>query len=236
MSPDTPGRDTTSRGNPRRCADCDIAIEGAWMRCPLCGAAVTGEATPSPLPAIPLTFSRRRVLKTLFLTSLGVILASFSVQLFFGHDIGDLGIARSIWLGVTAMWLVVLMAVRKRHNVAKSTVYLVLLIGLICVYWDYLSGWNGWALTYAVPIVCAAAAVGLLITVRLMRIEVGDHIVYSGLTGLLGLAPIAFLVFGWVNNPWPSFICIAVSVIVIVLVQVIRGRSIGHELGKRFHL
>lgn len=220
----------------KRCEDCNIALEGDWMRCPLCGASTAGEAKPSPLPAVPLTFSRRRVLKTLFLTSLGVILASFAVQLFFGKEWGDLGVARSIWLGVAAMWLVVLTAVRKRRNLAKSTVYLVLLIGLICAYWDYLTGWHAWSLTYAVPIVCASAAIGLLLTVRLMRIEVGDHIVYSGTTVLLGLTPIVFWALGWVTNPLPSILCGALSAVVMLILQALRGRTIGHELGKRFHL
>lgn len=219
-----------------RCAQCAVKIEGAWMHCPLCGSPVSGEPVASPLPAVPLSYSRRRIWKTLFLTSLAVIAASFAAQLLFSNEMDRLGVIRSVWLGVSAMWLVVLTAVRKRHNLAKTTVYLVLLIGLICVYWDYLTGWDGWSLTYAVPIVCAAAAVGLLITVRLMRIEVGDHIVYSGLTVLLGLAPILFLALGWVTNPLPSIICGALSVIVVVPLQLYRGPSIRHELGKRFHL
>lgn len=186
-----------------------------------------------PLPAVPLKFSRRRLLTVLTFASLGLVIASFAVQLLFGHD--GVGVVRSVWLGVVAMWLVVLTAVRKRRNVAKSTVYLVIIVGLICVYWDFLTGWHGWALTYAVPIMSASAAVGLLITVRLMRMELGKYVVYSGVTALLGLLPILFVVFGWVTNPVPSLICIALSAIVLVL-QLIRIRSLGHELGKRFHL
>lgn len=220
----------------RRCAECAVDIEGAWTRCPLCGAATAGETTPSPLPAVPLEFSRRRVLRVLFLASLAVILASFVVQLLFSRGVEGIGALRSVWLGVITMWLVVLMAVRKRRNVAKGTVYLVVLVGLICVYWDYLTGWHGWSLNYAVPIVCACSIVALLITVRVMRIEVGEHIVYSGLTVLLGLAPIGFLAFGWVTTPLPSAICGALSVVVLVLLQLARGAEVRHELSKRLHL
>lgn len=220
----------------RRCAACAVDIEGAWSRCPLCAGAVTGDATPSPLPAVPLEFSRRRVLKVLFLTSLAVILASFVAQLLFIRDHGGIGALRSVWLGVAAMWLVVLMAVRKRRNVAKGTVYLVILVGLVCVYWDYLTGWHGWALTYAVPIVCASSIVALLITVAVMRTEVGEHIVYSGLTVVLGLAPIGFLVFGWVTTPLPSIICGALSIATLAILQLSRGAEVRHELAKRLHL
>ncbi|GAA2186840.1 DUF6320 domain-containing protein [Leucobacter alluvii] len=220
----------------RRCEECAVTIEGTWATCPLCQTALIGDASPDPLPSVPLTFSKRRILKALFFASLAVILVSFVVQLFFARDLDGIGVWRSIWLGVTAMWLVVLMAVRKRRNVAKGTVYLVALIGLVCVYWDYLGGWQRWSLTYAVPIVCASAIIALLITVQLLRIDVAEHLVYSGLTVLLGLAPFVFLVFRWVNNPWASWSCIVVSLVALGDVQILRGREMRLELAKRFHL
>jgi hypothetical protein len=220
----------------RCCTECAADIEGSWARCPLCSAPLTGEAAPSPIPAVPLNFSRRRVWKALFLTSLAVILASFLAQLPFNRETADIGLFRSVWLGLTAMWLVVLMAAHKRRNVAKGTVYLVVLIGLVCVYWDYLAGWDGWSLTYALPALCASSIIAVLVTVRVMRTEVGEHIIYSGLTVLLGLVPVVFLALGWVNNPVPSVVCGALSICALVLVQVARGAEVRHELAKRLHL
>lgn len=158
----------------RHCRECAVDIEGTWTRCPLCAAPAAGEASASPLPAVPLRFSRRRVLRVLFLTSIALILASFVAQLLFSRSPAGIGALRSVWLGVITMWLVVVMAVRKRRNVAKGTVYLVVVVGLVCVYWDYLTGWRGWSLTYAVPIVNACSIVAVLITVRVMRIEVAS--------------------------------------------------------------
>lgn len=208
-----------------RCVECVVEIEGTWAQCPLCGAWVEGEATQSPLPAVPLKYSRRRVLKILFLSSIAVILVSFAVQLFFTRGAAAVGAVRSVWLGIMTMWLLVTMTVRKRRNVAKNTVYLVVLVGLICVYWDYLTGWHGWSVSYAVPIVCASAIVGLLLTVRLLRTKVSEHIVYSGLTVLLGLAPIVFLIFGWVDDVLPSYICGGVAIIGLALLRIARAQK-----------
>ena len=220
----------------RRCAECSVVIEGAWTHCPLCAAPAVGEATPSPLPTVPLTFSRRRLLKVLFLTSITVIAASLAAQLLLGHRPEGFGVLRSGWLGVTAMWLVVLMAVRKRRDVAKGTIYLVVLIGLVCVYWDYLTGWRAWSLTYALPIVCASSIAALLITVTAMRFEATEHLLYSGLAAVLGLAPIVFLAFGWVTYPLPSAVCGALSILALVLLQLARGREVRLELARRLHL
>lgn len=220
----------------RRCTECAVDIEGTWSRCPLCDAPVEGDPSRSPLPAIPLFFSRRRVLRILFLSSIAVILGSFAAQLLLGREADGFGALRSLWLGVSAMWLLVLTAVRKQRNIAKNTVYLVILVGLVCVYWDYLTGWHGWALSYAVPIVCGSAILALLITVRVMRLEVAEYVVYSGLTILLGLAPIVFLALNWVTAPLPSAICGAISIIALVLLQIYRGAEVRHELAKRLHL
>lgn len=220
----------------RRCHECAVDIEGDWDRCPLCKAVVTGDAVASPLPTVPLRFSRRRVLRVLFATSIAVILGSFAAQLLFSRGPAGIGVLRFVWLGVITMWLVVLMAVRQRRNVAKGTVYLVVLVGLLCVYWDYLTGWHRWSVTFAVPIVCACSIVALLITVRVLRIEVGEHIVYSGLTVLLGLMPLGFLAFGWVTTSLPSGICGALSVFALVMIQLTGGGHLRHELTRRLHL
>lgn len=218
----------------RHCTECEIDIEGDWVSCPLCGTALGGEASPSSFPDAPLVYRRTRVLRAVFLSSLALVLASFVAQFFF--DPAGIGAFRSVWLGVASMWLVVSMAVRKRRNVAKGTVYLVVISGLVCVFWDYLTGWHSWSVTYAVPIACASSIIALLITVRVMRTDVGDHIVYSGLTVLLGFVPIVFLAFGWVLHPLPSLLCIGVSVITLSVLYAQSGARMRHELAKRLHL
>ncbi|MGO2994086.1 MAG: DUF6320 domain-containing protein [Brachybacterium alimentarium] len=226
---------------PSRCVDCGVDVEGTWSRCPLCGAALResqepGERTPSPLPDVPLRFSRSRLLRALVLTSLALVLASFLVQLLISPGVSGLGVLRSVWLAVASLWLVALMAVRKRRNIAKSTVYFVVLAGLVCVYWDFLLGWSAWSLTYVVPILCASSLLAVMIVVRVMRIEVGEHIVYSGLIVILGLTPLVFLALGWVNTPLPSALCGALCVLALGLLQLSSGSAARHELAKRLHL
>lgn len=220
----------------RRCLECSVDVEGTWTLCPLCATPLVGEATRSPLPAVPLRFNRQRVLKVLFLSSLVVIIGSFITMFVLRRTLDDVGIVRSVWLGVSAMWLVVLMAGRKRRNVAKGTVYLVILVSLVSMYWDYLTGWHAWSVNYAVPIVCASAVLAIMILVRLMRIEVGDYILYTGLTALLGLVPIVFWVLGLVTTALPSIICVILSLGTLVSLLVARTAEMRHELTKRLDL
>lgn len=220
----------------RRCQDCAVDIEGDWGACPLCGAVTVGKASPGPLADVPLRFSHRRLLRALLLTSFALIAASFLAQPWFSPEVPGLGVLRSVWLALAAMWLVVLMAVRKRRNPAKSTVYLVVLLGLVSVYWDYLVGWSAWSVTYVVPILCGSSVLAVLIIVRLTRIEVGEHIVYTGLTVLLGLVPLLLLALGVVATALPSLLCGGLSLLALLLIRLLRGRDVDHEVAKRLHL
>jgi hypothetical protein len=220
----------------RRCTECAVRIEGDWTRCPLCGSHLVGHPSVDPLPNVPLRFSRRRLLRILTLISLVLIALSFVVQLWLGHRPSEFGAVRSVWLGVCTMWLVVLMAVRGRRNLAQGTVTLMIVLGLVCTYWDYLTGWNRWSLTFAVPIECACALVALLVLERVMRLEVGEHILYSGLTVVLGIVPIVFLLLRWVTTPVPSAICVVLALMSLGLLQLERGADVRHELAKKLHI
>src|SRR5699024_12387156 len=103
------------------------------------------------------------------------------------------------------------------------------------VYWDFLTQWSGWSVTYVVPIVCSASIIGLLITVRLIRMELADYVVYSGLTVLLGLTPIVFLALGWVGAALPSVVCGALRIAVVVLVLSLGGGALRHAVAQGLH-
>ncbi|MGP9693052.1 DUF6320 domain-containing protein [Brachybacterium sp. AOP25-B2-12] len=219
-----------------RCPACRVRIEGRWTRCPLCGGATDGTPSPDPLPTVPLVFSRRRLLRVLLLVSLGVIVASFAVQLLLGAGSSGIGVLRSVWLGLSTLWLLTLIAVRERREVTRVALYLVLLVCPVCVYWDYLTGWHGWSLTYTLPIVSACAVIAVLVTARLLRIELGDHVLHSGPTVLMGLTPLVLLALGWVTDPLPSVLCVIVSLVALSMLHLSRIRDVRHELARRLHL
>lgn len=220
-----------------RCEACRVALEGEWSVCPLCAGPVAGRGvSPSPFSDPPLAYSRRRVLQVLFLVSLALIGGSFAAQLFFRPQIDGIGPLRSVWLGIAAMWLVVLMAVRRRRTIARGIFYLMVITSAVCVYWDYLTGWHGWALAYAVPIVFSCAILGVVLLALLFRADRGAHVVFSWITVLLGLLPVAFFAFGWTVQAIPSVICGAIAVIAVVLLQVLRGQELHHELERTIHV
>lgn len=222
----------------RHCATCDVDVRGDWQICPLCRRplqAGAAPAEPNPLPDLPLRFNRNRIRRILLWASVFVIVASLALQrLLFPQQ--SMNALRWVWFGLASMWVVVLIIVRKRRNIAKNISYLLVVTSVLCAYADYLGGWRGWSTTIVIPVMCIFSIVGILIAVRVVRLHVGDYILYAALSALIGLAPGLFLVLGWVYNPVPSAISVAVGAIMLALALVFRRAEVKHELSKRMDL
>jgi hypothetical protein len=138
--------------------------------------------------------------------------------------------------GIISMWLSVLILIRKRRNIAKGIVYLIVSLSLLCIYLDYLSGWSGWSTTYAVPIICSFAIVSLYIAVRLVKLGVRDYVLYLLTAALLGLLPALFLTLDWVTTSLPSSLSVMMSAVTLVIILLYHGGEIWRELYKRMHV
>ncbi|MGB3956177.1 MAG: DUF6320 domain-containing protein [Brooklawnia sp.] len=218
-----------------RCARCGMDLRGDWQHCPLCLAFVEeGDVVPAPWPDIPLRFDTRQLFRALLVVSVLMVVSGLvALRLFFPGPLEGL---RVVAFGLAALWLVAIIAVRKRRNLAKSIVYLVVIVSLLSLYGDYLDGWQGWSTTFVIPITCSASIVGLLIAARVARMSPGDYIVYSWLTGLMGVVPGLFIALGWVTNPLPSWISVALSFLMLMIMPLVRGAEIQHELTKRLNM
>lgn len=219
-----------------RCRECDVGVEGRWDRCPLCGAALAGVVRPGPFPVVPLRYSRRRLLRVLALIAVPVVLASFAAQILLPHGLAGIGGARSVWLGLASMLLVVITAVRNRRDVARHILHVVVLVCLVTVYWDHLTGGRGWSLTYAVPSVLLSSAVAVVVAVTAMRTEAGEHVLSSGVIAMLCLVPLAFVALGWTSASWPALACAACGAVAAAVLRGLGDASVRHELAKRLNL
>lgn len=174
----------------RHCANCDVDVRGDWDVCPLCRQALdTSSAPPSRAAAhLPLRFNRNRIRRILLWASLLVIVVSMGLQrLVFPEQ--PMTALRWVWFGLASMWVVVIIIVRKRRNIAKNVSYLLVVTSGLCAYADHLGGWRGWSTTIVIPVMCIFAIVGILIAVRVVRLHVGDYILYAALSALIRTVP-----------------------------------------------
>lgn len=219
----------------RKCDNCQVEIKGNWELCPLCELPLdlSQKVVSSSYPDVPMKYNRRSITKWLLTLSIVIIFVTLALGLIWQGRIQWL---QASLFGVVTMWLAVLIILRKRRNVAKSILYLLITLSLLCIYLDYLIGWTGWSTTFAVPIICSASISGLFIASHFMKMRISDYVLYLVAAAMLGLVPILFLIFNWVETVIPSWISIGLSALMLTIISIFRGSEILRELQKRMFI
>ncbi|MGI6730771.1 MAG: DUF6320 domain-containing protein [Anaerovoracaceae bacterium] len=217
------------------CNHCRVSIRGNKDRCPLCKNVIAPGVKNSAeiYPKIPLEYERYLVIRILIFITIVTIVVSFAVYRLIPSNINW---PIFVLLGLLSMWLSIAFVLRKRHNLTKNMMWLVLLASALSVLWDWRIGWKGWSLEYVIPTVCVAVIVAMYITAKVMKLSDRDYTVYFLLGGLFGIIPVIFIIFEWVNVLYPSIICVSVSIIFLSALVIFQGDSIKSELKKKMHI
>lgn len=219
------------------CPNCQASVKGDWSTCPLCSRLLEQnkqqEQEKSDFPKVPLVFNREKARREFMWAALAIILLYFATS--FIYDFQFFGFQYVIF-GLLITWIITFVLLRKRQNLAKAIVYLLVLISLVSVFFDYSNGWIGWSLTFVIPILSIASLVAVVIGIQVTDMRLNDYILYLQLVALLGVTPLLFLIMDWVAHPLPSILSVALSVIVFVPVFIRYRKLLIKELNKRLHL
>lgn len=220
----------------KQCPECHVDVLDNWSVCPLCQNALevsSKESQPTSFPEISLIFNRKKVNQSLTLVSLFVIFIYFVSQSiwrfqFFGLEF--------VLFGLMVTWILVLVLIRKRRNIVKGIIYILVIFSLLSVYFDYIFGWLGWSLTFVIPILCIAALLAMFVMIQVVKLDAGDYILYLQLAALMGFVPFLFIFMDWVVIELPSWFSVIFSFIMFWSVLLRHGKAIKNELSKRMHV
>lgn len=220
----------------KQCTNCHAKVKGDWDVCPLCHHPFIEpkpqDKQPS-FPDIPLRFNREKVTKLLTLVSVFVIIAYFIIRWFWTFQIFGLDY---VLFGIMSMWMAVLIIIRKRRNITKGIVYLILFLSAISLYFDYSSGWSGWSITYSIPIICTSALIAMFLSIQVVRLDTEDYVLYLQAAALLGFIPLIFLWLDWTTYSLPSWVSFITSTVMFWSVVILHGKKILKALRKRVDL
>jgi len=221
----------------RYCPHCKVSVKGEWSSCPLCHNTLiideTQKEQTSSFSNVPLQFNREKAIRAFLRLSLVIVLLYFIAQYFWTFQFFGL---EYVVLGLMITWTNIVFLVRKRRNIAKAINYMLFFISLASIYIDYLRGWEGWSITFVVPILSISALIAMFISIRVVDLRVGDYVLYLQLAAIVGIAPLLFLIMDWVEHPLPSIISVVFSFIMFVSVLIRYRRRLIQELQKRMHI
>jgi hypothetical protein len=220
----------------KTCEKCGVSVAGGFERCPLCQNALTGEARNEDevFPFIPLAINKHSLsFRLLLLGSAAAVIVSFIVNWMLPRS--------GFWslfviLGVACVWIGLLTAIRKRHNILKNLSYQVTIVSILSVLWDVFTGWHGWSVDYVIPIAFVSVMTATAILAHILKMPTETYMVYSVLLIVYGIIPAIFVLSGLSANVYPSLICVAGSLLSLAALLIFEGRNMTEELKRRLHL
>lgn len=218
----------------KHCDKCSVAVRGNETFCPLCQNRLSGTDHEKIYPEVPTIYKQHTLFfKMLIFFTVVAGVSSVAVNLVFPHHGYWFGF---VLLGILCFWISIAYVVRIKENIAKDITVWVVIISLLFVVWDWLTGWQGWSLNFAFPITCSSAMVLLAVIANVLNLQGEDYIIYLMVDILFGVVPYIFFLNGLITIFIPSFICIALSIISICALILLEGRNILHEIQKILHL
>ena len=218
------------------CNHCKIYIKNKRERCTLCENILPDSndyKDSKTFPIISPFYESHLVIKILVFISIAAIVISFAINIIFPATVNW---PLLVIFGLLSIWLGLIVILRRGYHMPKKIVWQVFIISLLSIFWDWKIGWKGWSLNYVIPITCVSAMIIIYITAKILRLGSRDYITYALIDGFLGIVPILFIVFNWVNVIYPSIISIATSIISIAAIFIFQGEDIKLELNKRMHI
>lgn len=218
----------------QHCNKCKVDIRGEHKLCPLCQGKLEGQRDVEVYPVIHLEegpFQMFLKIVTLVAAVVGIICVVANLMF---PDSGKW--SNYAVLGVICAWIVINRAIRKRHHIIKNMGWQAVMVSVMCLLWDYITGDHGWAIDLVIPIVCSAFPIVIAIVAKAEKMKDAEYVFTLFAGGFLEIIPFLFLITGHVNFVYPTLIGIGIGLIDIVFLIVLKGRTLKNELGKKLHI
>jgi hypothetical protein len=216
------------------CDKCKVTIRSNEAVCPLCQNRLVGTEGEEIYPEVPTIYRQFEMFfKLLILSTILAGVGCVAVNLILPQG-GYWSVF--VVLGILCFWISLAYAVKKKDNIPKNITVQVVILSLLSIGWDWLTGWRGWSLDFVLPITCIAAMISLSIIARVTKMPAGDYIVYLIVDIVFGIVPLIFYLTGLVGIVIPSVICIALSLLSLSVLILFEGKNMLQEIERNFHL
>lgn len=213
------------------CKKCNVRVSGS-NSCPLCQSPIVKEGE-EVFPYIEDIYSRY---KLFFKILLLIAFISSLICVFIDTIIKPVHFCIYVIAGWLCLLIILKIALSKRYNIPKSVIYQTVVISILLFLWDYFTGFLGWSISYAIPIICIVGSLDILITALIMHKYIDENLIYLICSALIGLVPNIFLYTNIVSPRLPSLICVFLNVLSFGIILVLKWEVLKEEFIRRFHI
>lgn len=192
----------------------------------------TVKVDTSVYPEVPLRMDSHKMVR--WLTVISIVISLFAIL--YRAFVPDTRLSlRFVAILLVGLWAVVVSLIRKRRNPNKAVLYQVGIFAGLTILWDFLSGWTGWSINYALPLVITVSMIAGVVVATFSRLRSGDKVLYLQGTAVLGFISFVLLLLNIVTPKWPSIVVVIFSIVVLAYTMIRFYDEIKREIRKRFH-
>lgn len=218
-----------------RCKQCNVEILDETERCPLCHSVLEKTVEVENMYPNVRTMTRRLALLSRIYLFVAILVEALLIYL---NVLSD---SEMFWSAIPGLamlygYLVLRYAILGKSGYKGKIVVLTLIAILMVVAIDFVVGYRGWSVNYALPSAILLVDAGILILMCINRRNWQSYMMWQIFMILCSVVPLVLYAVGIVTAPLFALLAFAFSAALFLGTLIIGDRRARTELRRRFHV
>ena len=218
-----------------RCKQCNVEILDETERCPLCHSVLEKTVEVENMYPNVRTMTRRLALLSRIYLFVTILVEALLIYL---NVLSD---SEMFWSAIPGLamlygYLVLRYAILGKSGYKGKIIVLTLIAILMVVAIDFVVGYRGWSVNYALPSAILLVDAGILILMCINRRNWQSYMMWQIFMILCSVVPLVLYAVGIVTAPLLALLAFAFSAALFLGTLIIGDRRARTELRRRFHV
>ncbi len=218
-----------------RCKQCNVEILDETERCPLCHSVLEKTVEVENMYPNVRTMTRRLALLSRIYLFVAILVEALLI------DLNVLSDSEMFWSAIPGLamlygYLVLRYAILGKSGYKGKIIVLTLIAILMVVAIDFVVGYRGWSVNYALPSAILLVDAGILILMCINRRNWQSYMMWQIFMILCSVVPLVLYAVGIVTAPILALLAFAFSAALFLGTLIIGDRRARTELRRRFHV
>lgn len=237
--------DTDKKRKTIRCQKCGLTFSGERAYCPLCKKRIIDEGTEDSsikedFDVFPVTQKKQAdfiFMKIVTFAALAaVIVAGMVDRMMVLSDRTWQPIFFLVVIGVAGGYALLIVGQRKWKNIRKMVMYEVIIGMILCIAYDWYTGWKGWSVQIVLPLTVVGMNLLYFILGFVDRKHQTDYGIYFLLTIIATVFVVILVCVGVMHNTMLVTVTTGIGVLLLIAKIIFQGKTFLSELSRRLHV